>query len=237
MLPSRRSEFIAGVRDQVPLLLGVTPFGLAYGAYAVETGLDVVLAMSMSCIVFGGASQFVATDLIAQGTPGIVIVLTVALVNLRHMLYSAALAPYVEHLAVRWRSLLAYLLTDEAYAVANQHYEREGVTPSAHWYFLGTGIALWVCWQVSTAIGLAVGTAVPESWQLDFALPLTFLAIVVPQVNDRAVLCGVVVAAALAIVGHEWSYGTGLLLASVAGIVVGFTIERLGRSPTARPTP
>jgi predicted branched-subunit amino acid permease len=86
------------VRAQAPLLLGVTPFGMAYGAYAVNAGLSSGLAQAMSAIIFGGASQLVASRLIAQSVPGAVIVLTVLLVNLRHMLYSAALAPHVEHL-------------------------------------------------------------------------------------------------------------------------------------------
>jgi 4-azaleucine resistance transporter AzlC len=121
---SDRSEFNAGVRAQLPLLLGVAPFGMAYGAYAVKSGLSTALAQSMSAIVFAGASQFVGTRLIVDGVPGVVIVLTVALVNLRHLLYSASLAPHTEHLDRRWRWLLAYLLTDEAYAMAITRYRR-----------------------------------------------------------------------------------------------------------------
>ncbi|MEX0750493.1 MAG: AzlC family ABC transporter permease [Dehalococcoidia bacterium] len=225
-LPSRRSEFFAGVRGQVPLLLGVTPFGLAYGAYAVETDLSGALAQSMSWIVFAGASQFVGTQLIAQGVPGVVIVLSAALVNARHMLYSASIAPYVEHLGGGWRWLLAYLLTDEAYAVAMHRYRREDAAPRAHWFFFGTALALWVCWQVSTAAGILVGAAVPAGWQLDFALPLTFLAIVVPLLRDRASLAAATVAGAVALAGYQWPYGTGLFTAAVAGIAAGLIIER-----------
>lgn len=227
-VPSRSSEFFAGVRDQLPLLLGVTPFGLAYGAYAVETGLSAGLAQSMSWIVFAGASQFVGTRLIAEGAPGAIVVLAVTLVNLRHMLYSASIAPRVEHLARGWRWLLAYLLTDEAYAVAIRRYSRDGdgAPPNAHWYFFGTALALWACWQVSTAAGVWVGTAVPASWQLDFALPLTFLAIVVPALRDRASLVAACVAGAVALAGYEWPYSTGLFVAAVAGIALGLAVER-----------
>jgi 4-azaleucine resistance transporter AzlC len=223
---SRRAEFLSGVRAQLPLLLGVTPFGLAYGAYAVDSGISGALAQSMSWIVFAGASQFVGTELIAQGVPGIVIVLTAALVNLRHMLYSASIAPYVEHMDRRWRSLLAYLLTDEAYAVAMQRYRRDGVTPHAHWFFFGAALALWTCWQVSTTAGILVGTAVPASWQLDFALPLTFLAIVVPLLDNRAAMAAAVVAGAVALGGHGWPYGSGLLAAAVIGIAAGLAVSR-----------
>ena len=133
---TRRSEFAAGGRAQLPLLLGVAPFGMAYGAYAVKSGLSPALAQSMSAIVFAGASQFVAVRLIVDSVPGAIVVLTVALVNLRHLLYSAALAPHVEHLERRWRWLLAYLLTDEAYAIAVTRYRRSDASPYRHWFFL-----------------------------------------------------------------------------------------------------
>jgi 4-azaleucine resistance transporter AzlC len=223
---SRRAEFVGGVRAQLPLLLGVTPFGLAYGAYAIDSGLSGALAQSMSWIVFAGASQFVGTELIAQGVPGIVIVLAAALVNLRHMLYGASIASHVEHLGRGWRALLAYLLTDEAYAVAIQRYTRDGNAPNAHWFFFGTALALWACWQVSTAAGILVGAAVPQSWQLDFALPLTFLAIVVPLIESRAALAAAVVAGVIALAGHNWPYGSELLAAGALGIAAGLIAER-----------
>jgi predicted branched-subunit amino acid permease len=119
------------------------------------------------------------------------------------------------------------LLTDEAYAVAMRRYARNGeAPPNAHWYFFGTALALWACWQVSTSAGVFVGTAVPESWQLDFALPLTFLAIVVPAVRDRASLAAAAAAGAVALAGYDWPYGTGLLVAAVAGIALGLLVER-----------
>jgi len=221
-----RAEFLAGVRAELPLLAGVAPFGLAYGVYAVESGLSAALAQCMSWMVFAGASQFVGTQLIAQGAPAAVIVLAVALVNLRHMLYSASVAPHVDHLAPRWRWLLGYLLTDEAYAVAMDRYRRKEPARDAHFYFFGAALALWVCWQVSTAAGVFVGTAVPGSWQLDFALPLTFLAIVVPAIRDRPALAAAALAGGIAVAGHDWPYGTGLLAAAAAGIAGALLMER-----------
>ncbi len=223
---TRRSEFAAGVRAQLPLLLGVAPFGMAYGAYAVKSGLSATLAQSMSAIVFAGASQFVGVRLIVDGVPGAVIVLTVLLVNLRHLLYSASLAPHVEHLDRRWRWLLAYLLTDEAYAMAITRYRRADASPHRHWFFFGTGLALWTTWQISTGAGVFVGTAVPDSWALDFALPLTFIAIIVPSLTDRPAFAAAAVAGAIAVVGFRWPYGTGLITAAVAGIVAGAGLAR-----------
>src|SRR5512141_3377963 len=136
--------FLAGVRAEIPLLIGVFPFGMIYGALALNAGLSTAAAQLMSSIVFAGSSQFITAQLVHEAAPGFVIVLTIAVVNLRHMLYSASLAPYVASLSTRWKTLLSYLLTDEAYAATIIHYETEGVTPLGHWFFLGAGFSLWL---------------------------------------------------------------------------------------------
>ncbi|HJW84375.1 MAG TPA: AzlC family ABC transporter permease, partial [Anaerolineae bacterium] len=174
-MSSSRSEFLAGVRAELPILLGVAPFGLIYGVLALKAGLPPDAALAMSSIVFAGSAQFVGSQLFGAGATGIVIVLTTFVVNLRHMLYSASVAPHVRHLRPAWKWLLAYLLTDEAYAVSITYYNRQPnpPDPNAHWYFLGAGLALWSTWQVSSAVGIFLGAQVPESWSLDFALALT----------------------------------------------------------------
>lgn len=222
---SRSAEFLAGMRAQAPLLVGVAPFGMAYGAYAADTGLTAGLAQAMSAIVFGGASQFVAVRLIANDVPAAIIVLTTLLVNMRHMLYSAALGPYTDHLTRRWRWLLAYLLTDEAYATAITRYRTGAASVHAHWFFFGTGLALWVTWQAATAIGVFVGAAVPKSWSLDFALPLTFLAILMPALRGRPAVAAAALAGVVAVIGFRWPYGTGLLIAMLVGILAGIGAE------------
>ena len=121
-MTSPRSEFLSGVKAELPLLLGVIPFGLIYGVLALDAGLPPVAALAMSSIVFAGSSQFIGAQLIKAGALGVVIVATTFVVNLRHMLYSASLAPHLKHLRTGWKWLLAYLLTDEAYAVSITHY-------------------------------------------------------------------------------------------------------------------
>jgi 4-azaleucine resistance transporter AzlC len=223
----RRREFVAGLRSQIPLLLGVAPFGMAYGAYATKAGISASLAQAMSVIIFGGASQFVAVRLITQSVPDAVVVLTVLLVNARHALYSASLAPYVDHLPRRWRWILAYLLTDEAYATTFTHSRAPGAAEHRHWFFLGSGLALWAVWQAATGIGVFVGAAVPDSWSLDFALPLTFLAILMPALKDRPAAAAALLAGLVAVVGFRWPYGTGLLSAMIAGMAAGFAAESI----------
>jgi 4-azaleucine resistance transporter AzlC len=225
----RRDSFWAGVRAEFPLLVGVFPFGLIYGALALNAGLSRAAAQAMSSIVFAGSSQFITAQLAREAAPGLVIVLTIAVVNLRHMLYSASVAPYVKDLPVRWKALLAYLLTDEAYAATILHYEAEGIAPAGHWFFLGAGFSLWFTWQVSTACGIFLGAAIPTSWPLDFALPLTFIAMVMPVLKDRPVVAAALSAGAMALLAAGLPFKLGLILAALTGILVGVMLE--GREP------
>lgn len=220
--------FWAGVRAEIPLLIGVFPFGMIYGALALNAGLTASAAQAMSSIVFAGSAQFVTAQLIRESAPGFVIVLTVAIVNLRHVLYSASLAPYLAPLSTRWKTLLAYLLTDEAYAPTILKYEREGAAPHTHWFLLGAGLALWGTWQISTALGIFLGTAIPESWSLDFALPLTFIAMVVPVLKGRPYIAAALSAGVTALVAHSLPYKLGLILAALVGITVGTYLEKKG---------
>ena len=118
---SNQKSFWAGVRAELPLLIGVAPFGMIYGVLALNAGLSPAPAQMMSSIIFAGSAQFITAQLLREAAPGLVIVLTIAVVNLRHMLYSASMAPYLQALPMRWKALLSYLLTDEAYAVTILH--------------------------------------------------------------------------------------------------------------------
>jgi 4-azaleucine resistance transporter AzlC len=224
-MTEQSKHFWEGTKAEVPLLIGVFPFGLIYGALALDAGLTPTAAQAMSSIVFAGSSQFVASQLLREATPGFMIVLTIAVVNLRHMLYSASLAPYVAALSPRWKVLLSYLLTDEAYAPTILRYERTGITPYAHWFWLGAGLALWVTWQISTALGVLLGAAIPESWSLDFALPLTFIAMIVPALRNRPAIAAALSAGAVAVLAIPLPYQLGLILAALVGIVVGTLLE------------
>jgi 4-azaleucine resistance transporter AzlC len=232
VMSARASEFWGGVRAQLPILLGTTPFGMIYGIAATKAGLPIEVALGMSLFVFAGSSQFVAVGLFGNGTPGLIIVLTTFVVNLRHMLYSASLAPYLRHLNRAWKYLLAFLLTDEAYAVSITHYEAGASVPARdtarHWFTLGAGLTLWVSWQLSTATGVLLGTQVPSSWGLDFTLALTFIALLVPTLKGRADVLAALVAGSVALAAHGLPYNLGLILAALAGIVAGVGAERAG---------
>ena len=222
---TRRQEFWSGVRDEAPILLGVAPFGLLFGALAISAHLSSLAAQAMSSIIFAGSAQFIAAQLVGTGSSGLVILMVVFVVNLRHALYSASVAPHVRQLGTGWKLLLAYLLTDEAYAVTITHYNREGDSPDRHWYFLGAGLTLWSAWQASTAVGIFIGAQIPASWPLSFVLPLTFIALVVPAIKDRAGVAAALVAGLVGLLAFNFPYKTGLLLAALVGIITGLVIE------------
>lgn len=217
--------FWAGVRAEFPLLIGVFPFGLIYGALALAAGLSPTASQAMSSIVFAGSAQFVAAQLVHDAVPGLIIVLTIAIVNLRHVLYSASIAPYVKNLSSPWRILLSYFLTDEAYAATIIHYEEVGLTPVSHWFLLGAGLSLWLTWQISSGLGIFLGAAIPASWPLDFALPLTFIAMVVPVLKDMPVVAAALSAGVVALLTFGLPFKLGLILAAMVGIAVGTFLE------------
>ncbi len=179
----------------------------------------------MSAIVFAGSAQFIVAQLVGTGTAGLVIVMVVFVVNLRHALYSASVAPHVKNLNKGWKLLLSYLLTDEAYAVTITRYNREGDSDTAHWYFFGAGLTLWTSWQISTAAGIFIGAQIPASWPLGFILPLTFIALVVPALKDRAGVLAALVAGIVGLAAFGLPYKTGLLLAAFIGILTGLLVE------------
>jgi 4-azaleucine resistance transporter AzlC len=220
-----RSEFLAGLKAELPLAVGGVPFGMIYGVLAINAGLPSSAAQAMSAIIFAGSAQFISAQLFGIGAPSLVIVLTVAVVNLRHALYSASVAPYLKHLPERWKWLLAYLLTDEAYAVTINHYNLEGEVRHKHWFFLSSGLLEWVTWQASTAAGIFLGAAVPANWSLDFTLALIFIAIVVPGLKDRAGLATAVTAGGIAVLAAGLPFRLGILTAALIGILVGYWLE------------
>ena len=236
-------EFFKGWRAILPVLVGVIPFGMIYGALALDSGLTPSQSQAMSSLVFAGSAQIVLTQLVRLDMPGLIMILTVGIVNLRHALYSASMAPYLHPLKKAWKWALAYLLTDEAYVVTAVYYQnidplylpRASAEADAgseappqdvrHWFLLGSGLALWFSWQVSTAVGIFLGAIVPASWSLDFALALTFIALVVPNLKDRASVATALAAGIVALAAFNLPYKLGLLLAMLAGIGLGLWVE------------
>jgi len=223
-MSTRRESFFEGVRTVGPVLVGVVPFGMIAGAAAVRVGLSGLQAVGLSVFVFAGASQLAAIELLGQGAPVAVVVVTALVINLRMTMYSASVAPYFRDLATRVRAGLAYLLTDQAYALSVTRFRRDEPV-DRRWYYLGTAAPLWVVWQAATVTGVVAGARLPESLPLEFAVPLTFLALLVPSVSDSPSAAAAAAAGTVAVVGADLPLNLGLITGAAVGVVTGLVVE------------
>ncbi|MEJ2747960.1 MAG: AzlC family ABC transporter permease [Anaerolineae bacterium] len=225
LAPTPQAVFAAGFKAQLPVLLGVVPFAMIFGVTAVNLGLPTIQAMGMSVIVFAGAAQLVALQLISTGAPLLVILTSTFFINLRFLMYGASLAPHLKAASPSRKGWLAYLLTDQAYAISIAHFTENPDAPHKQFFYLGAGVALAVTWQISTAVGIFLGAQVPASWSLDFAVPLTFLALVFPALKDWPAALAAVSAGVTAVFAANLPYNMGLIIAALTGILIGYLAE------------
>lgn len=226
---ARRSMFSAGMLAVAPMLPGVAPFGIIAGLTAVDTGLSAAQAIAMSVTIFAGASQLATLQLIGEGALPAIILLTALTINLRLAMYSASLAPHLQHLGRRWHLPLAYFLVDQNYAVAIQRYQAGDPAWNAwgHWYYLGAGVTLWMTWQASTAVGVFAAGGVPRGWSLDFAIPLVFMVLLVPSLRNRAHILAALVGGIVAVAAADIPLKLGIVTGALSGILAGVAFQRL----------
>ncbi|SNT72982.1 4-azaleucine resistance probable transporter AzlC [Paracoccus seriniphilus] len=216
-----------GMLQAMPFLLVIIPFSILFGVVATEAGMDLAKVMGFTVLVLAGASQFTAIQLISDNAPAIIVILSGLAVNLRMAMYSASLVPWLRGASGTQKAWLAYVLIDQSYALSIQHYERHpGLSLRQRLaYFAGTATTLCVPWVIATWVGATVGQAIPEEVALDFAMPITFLAMIAPMLRTPAHLaaCFVAVAGALAL---AWMpSGLGLLIAAPLGMATGALVE------------
>ena len=229
-----RQDVLDGVRAFAPLSVGVVPFALIAGITAVDAGLSPLQAVGMSVVLFAGASQLAVIELLGRDAPLAVVVLTAVVINLRFTMYSASIAPYFRGIPGLRRWVGAYILTDQAYAlsVADFRGSDRGRNGRIAFYF-GAAAGLWLVWQAGTIIGVLLGATVPAGLSLEFAVPLTFMALLFPAIEGRPTATAAAVAAAVAVLAAPLPFNLGLLTAAFAGIGVGVLVEhRAGEFPT-----
>ncbi len=219
-------DFMAGVRGALPILIGVVPFAMITGVAAVNVGLTFFETMGMSVLVFAGASQLVVFQLMSVGSPWIIMVLTALVINLRFTMYSATLAPYLQKLSVWQKSLLAYMLSDQAFGISLSHFAGNE-TVNHRWFYFGAALSIWVAWQISAVIGTLLGALVPASWGFDFAFPLSFMALMFASLRDRPTVIAALTGGIIAVLSKGLPYNTGLVLATFLGIAAGYVFERI----------
>lgn len=227
--PSLRSVFWRGARDALPFALVIIPFGLLFGVAATEAGLDIVEVMGFSLLVIAGASQFTALQLMADHAPTMIVILTSLAVNLRMAMYSAALAPHLSPAAPWQKVIIAYLTIDQSFALAQREFDRAPDRPLRQKiaYFAGACVPTCLPWSISSLLGGLLGQAIPAELALDFAVPVTFLAMVAPMLRSLPHLVAAAVSIVMALALAGLPAGVGILIAGLCAMWAGATTETL----------
>jgi predicted branched-subunit amino acid permease len=223
-----RQAFWQGARDSLPFTIVVVPFAMLFGVVGTEAGLNLAQVMGFSFLVIAGASQFAALQLMTENAPVLIVVASALAVNLRMAMYSAALAPHLGPAPIWQRALIAYMNVDQTYALAVQRYETAPALPlpARVAFFFGTCLPIVPLWYGFTVVGALVGSAIPPEWGLDFAVPITFLALVAPALRTAAHIFAALTSVTMALLLAGLPWNLGLLAAGLSGMIVGAEIER-----------
>ena len=230
----RRDGWRAGLKAATPALIATATWGLVTGVAMVKSGLTESMALAMTLLVYAGSAQLTALPLIATGAPLWLIFAAGLVVNVRFIIFGAALHPFFRHLSWKRRLALGYFTTDMAFVLFMPRFGDATVrgTREQLWFFLGAIVPGWIAWQSSSIVGVLLASLVPASWSLDFAAVLALLAITVPLANSRPMLIAMLAAGTTAWVGQTLPLRLGLAAAVVAGIAAGMSAERyVGKKP------
>lgn len=222
---NHRTQFWLGVRNLLPLVSGVLPFGLIAGAQGVSLGMTPEAIMAMTLLFFAGSAQLAAYQLIQDNAPFVIILVTSIVVNLRFAIYSVTFAPLLAPLRKHQRWPIAYLLSDQVYglcAIPEQMAKSDG---ERLWYLIGVASSMWLSWVLSVIAGVAVGASIPVEWSLEFTIPLAFLAMLVATITRPVMLVVAIISGSCAILFQQLPYNSGFIVAIVAGISVGLLMQ------------
>jgi 4-azaleucine resistance transporter AzlC len=224
-----RTAFLLGVSDSTPFILVIVPFGMLFGLIASEAGWTLAQIMAMTVLVVAGAAQFTAVQLLAENAPTPIVVLTALAVNLRLALYSASLAPHFGAAPLWQRATLAYALVDQNYATAIRRWAMQPMSVAEKVaYFAGTTVLLLPLWYVFSGVGAVAGQAIPEAFALDFALPITFIAMIAPLLRDRPHVVAAATATAASLLLAGLPFSLGIIAAAAVAMAAGAAAEALG---------
>ena len=208
--------FLKGIIDVSPLMIPVVPFGLIFGVLSIEIGFTPLETMGMSIIIFGGASQIILLQLFSGGASSLVIISSVGAVNSRHLLYGAVVSEHLSELKLIWKIIISYFLVDQAFARSNEYFKKNN-DKNKYFHLVGGGITCWIIWQTTTFLGIVLGSFIPEKLGLSFAVPLTFLALLV---NDFRKFINVIV---IIVSGLVATFGFNFIPYKAYAIVAGLT--------------
>jgi len=218
--------FLKGIIDVSPLMIPVVPFGLIYGILAIDIGFSPLATMGMSLIIFGGASQIILLQLFSGGASSLVIISSVGAVNSRHLLYGAVVSEHVSDLKLIWKIIISYFLIDQAFAVSNEYFKKNK-EKNKYFHLIGGGFTCWVIWQSTTFLGIILGAAIPEKLGLSFAVPLTFLAILINDFRKIINVIVIIVSGLVALFGFNYiPYKAYVIVAAFAGLLTALILTK-----------
>lgn len=228
--------FRRGAVKSLPFLIVMIPFATLFGVVATEAGMDVAQVMGFSVLVLAGASQFTAVQLLSDNASVIIVILSCLAVNLRMAMYSASLVPWLRGASGGHKAWVAYALVDQSYALSIQEYEADPrlTLPQRLAFFAGVVMVVCLPWMIFSWVGATVGRAIPDDIALDFAMPITFLAMIAPMLRTPAHLAACFVAILGSLLFAGLPSGLGLLIASPLGMAVGALVETWSKQRGAR---
>jgi predicted branched-subunit amino acid permease len=219
----RRQAFL----DSVPLFVPAIPFGLVIGLAITESEISGLIGWSSSSLIFAGAAQLTLISLLGSGAAVAAAIAAALVVNARHLMYSAALAPTFQRQPRWFRWVGPYLLLDQVFALVSLRLDDDPDTFRS--YYLASGATFWIFWQVTVAAGLVVGPVVPEQWKLGFAVPILFIGLVVIGIDRWPKLVAALVGAGITYLTAGVPSRGGLLIGALVGIIAGTFAERYRR--------
>ena len=218
---NRLKTLTKGITDVSPLMIPVVPFGIIFGVIGMELGLSAYMTFGMSVIIFGGASQIVLLQLFSGGASSLVTITSVGTVNSRHLLYGAVFSEYLSHLKLSWKVILSYVLIDQAFAVSNTYFKKNKENEFKHYHLLGAGFTCWFVWQISTILGIVLGSVIPEELGLSFTISLIFLALLINDFRKFKNIIVMLVSGIVATIGYNTiPFQAYIIVAALSGLLV-----------------
>ena len=220
-MKTRLQTLIKGIIDVSPLMIPVVPFGIIYGVIGMDLGIGPYMTLGLSIIIFGGASQIVLLQLFSGGASSLVILSSVGAVNSRHVLYGAVLSEYLSGLKLLWKIILSYVMTDQAFAVSNNYFKKNNGDNNQHYHLLGSGFTCWTIWQISTILGIVLGSVIPEELGLSFTISLTFLALLINDFRKFKNIIVMLVSGLVATIGYNAiPFKAYIIVAALSALIV-----------------
>ena len=218
--------FSKGIIDVSPFMIPVVPFGLIFGILSIDIGFSPLATMGMSLIIFGGASQIILLQLFSGGASSFVIISSVGAVNSRHLLYGAVVSEHVSDLKLIWKIVISYFLIDQAFALSNEYFKKNK-DRNKYFHLVGGGVTCWIIWQSSTFLGIILGEAIPEKLGLSFAVPLTFLALLVNDFRKFINIVVIITSGFVSTLGYNYiPYKAYVIVAALTGLIVAFILTK-----------